>query len=302
MSTDQPSGDLPTEVQRYLREQQILTLATATPTGVPHAATFLYVNDGAIFYCWTQPESTTARQLDQNPQVAFTIDEYAPDWRKTKGIQGQGDAQVLLNPAEIRHAVELFQEKFAALGNASSANLSFFRITPAELQFIDNEAQAGQAGAPVESTAPGGQALGQAYHRTLVHNVFLNLPRQEVATVAAQLDTVQVDADHIIVRQGAPADKFFIIVDGEVAVIHEDGGQQREVARLRQGQFFGEMAILRDMPRTATVRAIAPTTLLTMERDAFRTLVAQSLGTTSTFDDVIQQRMQELSAGPESAR
>src|SRR5215208_7525704 len=112
MSPYQPSVDVPNEVQRYLRAQATLTLATATPTGVPHAATFLYVNDGAVFYCWTQPESTTARQLDQNPQVAFTIDEYTPDWRKTKGIQGQGDAQVLLNPAEIRRAVELFQEKF----------------------------------------------------------------------------------------------------------------------------------------------------------------------------------------------
>jgi CRP-like cAMP-binding protein len=54
------------------------------------------------------------------------------------------------------------------------------------------------------------------------------------------------------------------------------------------------MAILRDMPRTATVRAVTAATLMTLERDAFREMVAQSLGTTSDFDRVIQQRLSEL--------
>jgi CRP-like cAMP-binding protein len=54
------------------------------------------------------------------------------------------------------------------------------------------------------------------------------------------------------------------------------------------------MAILRDMPRAATVRAIKPTTLLAMDRETFRGLVAQSLGTTQDFDRVIQQRLEEL--------
>ena len=97
-----------------------------------------------------------------------------------------------------------------------------------------------------------------------------------------------------IVRQGAPADKFFIVVDGEVEVIRADGVETRTLATLRRGQSFGEMAILRDMPRRAMVRAVAPTTLLTMERDAFRALVAQSLGTTQDFERVIQRRLDEL--------
>jgi CRP-like cAMP-binding protein len=48
------------------------------------------------------------------------------------------------------------------------------------------------------------------------------------------------------------------------------------------------------MPRTATVRAVQQTTLLAMDRDAFRGLVAQSLGTTENFDQVIQKRLTEL--------
>ena len=76
------------------------------------------------------------------------------------------------------------------------------------------------------------------------------------------------------------------------------GRPASRLASLKQGQFFGEMAILRDSPRTATVRAITPTTLLTMDRDVFRNLVAQSLATTEDFDRVIRQRLAELASRP----
>ena len=101
----------------------------------------------------------------------------------------------------------------------------------------------------------------------------------------------------MIVRQGAPADKFFIIVRGEVEVVHEEQGAAQRIAVLKSGQFFGEIAILRDTPRTATVRAITPTTLLTMDRDAFRGLVAQSLATTQDFDAAIRERLEKMAAG-----
>src|SRR5581483_9220633 len=140
-----------------------------------------------------------------------------------------------------------------------------------------------------------------SYRRDLVYSVFHDLPREELATVAAKLRTMKVAAGEVVVRQGAPADKFFIIVDGEVEVLREDNGVERELAHLSAGQFFGEMAILRDMPRTATVRAVAPTTLFAMERDAFRGLVAGSIGTTRDFDQVIQERLAEIQAGAASA-
>ena len=61
-------------VLEYLAAQQTLTLATASAQGMPHAATFLYVNDGVEIAFWTQPESATARHIEQNPAVAFAID------------------------------------------------------------------------------------------------------------------------------------------------------------------------------------------------------------------------------------
>ena len=132
-----------------------------------------------------------------------------------------------------------------------------------------------------------------AYHRDLVYSIFHDLPEHEVETVEAQLRTVEFAEGDVIVRQGAPADKFFIIVDGQVEVIRDSEGKTRTLGTLGRGQFFGEIAILRDTPRIATVRAVKPTTLFAMERDIFRSVVAQSMGTTGDFDRVVRQRLEE---------
>ena len=283
-----PMAQAPPHVLEYLRAEATLTLATATRTGLPHAATMVYVADGITLYFCTRPESTTARNLAQNPAVAFTVDQYSADWAQTRGVQGAGECQVLLNTADIKRVVGLFSERFSFLSQTSTANLSVYRIVPSELRFIDGAA-AGQTGA----------SLGMEYQRSLVYSVFRDLPRQEVEAVAGKLETIQVEAGTTVVRQGAPADKFFIIVDGEVDVVRDataEQGTERVLATLSPGQFFGEVAILHDGPRTATVRAKTRTTLLTMDRDVFRGLVAQSLATTQDFDRVIRQRLAEVAA------
>ena len=293
MTSDRAPSAVPPHVLAYLDEHQTLTLATASATGTPHAATLLYANDDRpAVYCWTRRETTTARHLTQNPQVAFAVDAYVPDWRQTKGIQGMGTAQ-LLPATEIERVVSLFRRKFPALAAAPTDDLAFVEITPTELRFIDN-AEAAAVQAPSASgveLAP--QALGQAYR----HRVVLDADRHAAdatAPDASALASLVVPAGTVIVRQGTPADTFYIVVDGEVAVIHEENGRDRQVATLRRGQFFGEMAILRDMPRTATVRALTPATLMTLDREAFRDLVGQSAGTTADFDRIIRERLAGL--------
>ena len=138
------------------------------------------------------------------------------------------------------------------------------------------------------------QETPTAFRRTVIYDVFHELPEEEAESLAGKLGHVEVRTGDVLVRQGAPADKFFIIVDGEVDVIREDGGVERVVATLGAGQFFGELAILRDAPRSASVRATAPTTLLTMDRHTFRGLVAQSLGTTQDFDRIVRERLGSL--------
>lgn len=281
MSEASQRPEVPERVLDYLREQETLTLATATRTGVPRAATLTYASDGVTVYVWLHPDTTTARNIQQNPVVSFAIDEYSPDWRKTRGIQGMGEAEVILRPDELSRAVELFADKFSSLERGQPANVSFFRISPSDIQFIDG----------TERDEGSDQRFGVEYRRDAVYSVFRDLPAGELTTVAGRMQTVIVEPGSVVVRQGAPADKFFIIVEGEVEVLREDDGEERTLNQLGPGDYFGEVAILRDSSRIATVRATTPTTLLAMDRDALRSLVAGSLGTTEEFDRVIRERM-----------
>ncbi len=273
--------DLSADMTSFLAGQRVLTLATASGWESPHAAMFCYVNDDLTFYVWSHPDNVTTGNIEVNPAVSLTIGEYPSGGGCAKGVQAGGNATFVLDPAEIRHVCRLFAEKFPGMLPDQLQNLIFLRIRPAELAFVSNE--------------PGGQGeQATDFHRNLVYGVFGTLPEQKVEAIAGHLGQVNVSAGTTIVRQGGPAEKFFIIIDGTVDVIREEGGSERVVNTLGPGQFFGEVAILRDMPRTATVRAVTEVSLLTMDADTFRSLISQSLGIATDFDDVIRARMSNV--------
>lgn len=281
-------SEVPAHVLEYLRHQPTVTVATASRAGIPHAATMIYASDGPELYFCTRPDSTTASHIEQNPLVSFAIDDYSADWRQIRGVQGSGEVYVVLSPEAIASATDLFRAKFPTLTDVRARNLSIFRISPTSLQYIENTQ------APEQSSI---QSLAQDWRSTMAYNIFRELPAREAEDVMESLTPVQASGGEVVVRQGAPADKFFIIADGEVEVLHESDGVQRRVATLKTGQFFGEMAVLRDQPRTATVRALRDTTLLAMPADMFRNLVAQSISTTTDFDQLVEARFAELRQG-----
>jgi uncharacterized protein YhbP (UPF0306 family) len=285
MSTEATAANVPQHVLDYLGEHKTMTLATASTTGVPHAASYMFVNSGPLLYFWARPETATAKQVEQNPVVSFTVDDYAEDWTQMKGVQGTGECRVILNTEEILRVVKAFSEKYPnAQSSGKTTNISFFRVTPTQLQFIDNT-EGGRAGA---------DEFGLDFKREQVYSVFTGLPRQQQLGFTGELQPINVAAGEIIVRQGAPADKIFIIVKGEVSVEREEpDGSKVELETLRDGQFFGELAILRDTPREATAKAETDVTLLALQRDTFQKLVAGSLGATEDFDRVIKQRMEQ---------
>jgi CRP-like cAMP-binding protein len=280
-----PLAEIPEDVLSYLQSESTLTLATASRAGVPHAATYVYVNEHATLYVCARPDTTTAKNFERNPLGFVTIDSYHPDWSQTRGIQCSVETTRMQDSDDIARVTFLFKRKFPSVADIPVSRLAVFRLTPTSIVFIDNSDNTTQARAGVE------------HRKSLVYSLFHDLPEQEVETVSAQMETIEVESGEIVVRQGEPADNFFIVQDGEVEVIHEDAGQGRSVALLRRGQFFGEMAILRNMPRTATVRAVRPTQLLVMSKDVFRALVAQSLATSDDFDQIIHRRLTELAQG-----
>jgi CRP-like cAMP-binding protein len=278
-TTDQ---ELPGEVLEYLSAQNTLTLATASPSGTPHAATFLYVNDGPSLYFWSKSSTESSRHIEQNPLVAFTIDEYTDDLTQTRGVQGVGECSPLLSGEQIARVADLFGQKFPSLSPGATMSISFFRITPTEIQFIDNRRNR-------SLSSPG--VFGADFHRERSYSVFGGLPTQTAKTISASLQVVDAEPDTVVARQGGPADKFFIVVDGELEVTREELGSSETVSTLGPGDLFGEMAILFDKPRGTSARATKPTKLLVLDSATFRSVVAQSLGTTPDFDQIIRDRI-----------
>ncbi len=92
---------------------------------------------------------------------------------------------------------------------------------------------------------------------------------------------VLVEADDVIVAQGEPGDRFFVIAAGRVEVTM-DGHRVRD---LGVGDWFGEIALLRDVPRTATVTATEPTALWAMGRASFLASVAGAPPAVAVADD-----------------
>ena len=110
--------------------------------------------------------------------------------------------------------------------------------------------------------------------------------------LAMRLRPLSVQAGTEVVRQGERGDGFYLIVSGEVDVIHSG----KLVATLGDGQYFGEIALLHDVPRVATCVARTDTDLYELERDAFVSTVSGNALSYTTIEDVVAGRLGELEA------
>jgi hypothetical protein len=131
--------------------------------------------------------------------------------------------------------------------------------------------------------------LRDAYDEYL-KKAFPRLTEAQLAGLNSSIETVQVDAGDTILRQGDPADKFYIISKGEVEIVQDAGGRPIIVNRLSQGQFFGEVGLLTGAPRNASVRAVTNCELLALTRDTFRAVIGNSAPTAQDFAQVLAQR------------
>jgi hypothetical protein len=122
--------------------------------------------------------------------------------------------------------------------------------------------------------------------------LFAPLSAPVMERLASRLVPVEVDAGTAIVRQDDPGDRFYIVRDGEVAV-SKDG---RQVASLEQGDFFGEIALLHDVPRTATVTARTNVRLYALERNDFLEAVTGHPLSKEAADTVTRARLDDQGA------
>ena len=114
-------------------------------------------------------------------------------------------------------------------------------------------------------------------------------PASLLTSIATELLLERMPADTTVFEKGDDGDKLYIVARGRAAVIDDDGDV---VATLSDGEFFGELALLHDIRRSATVRTVTPCWFLTLTREKLETLLA---GSPEVRDEI--HRVAQLRAG-----
>ena len=100
--------------------------------------------------------------------------------------------------------------------------------------------------------------------------LFEDLDQRSLESIANSAVEQSYQPGQDVVRQGDTGVGAFIIRSGRVEVVQERNGKTERIGELKAGEVFGEMALLDEFPRSATVRAIEPTTCLGIQRWHFR--------------------------------
>ncbi len=107
------------------------------------------------------------------------------------------------------------------------------------------------------------------------------------------LGTVFED-DDIIVKQGDSGDCMYVIQEGKVRVFIEKEGQETQVAELKEGDFFGEMAIFEREVRSATVRSFGKSRLITVDKKNFLRRIHEDPSLVFRIVKIMSHRLRDL--------
>lgn len=102
--------------------------------------------------------------------------------------------------------------------------------------------------------------------------LFTHCSKRELAQVAGVADEIDLEEGKELTKEGAPGREFFVLVDGSAEVLKKG----RRINTLGRGDFFGEIALLHNAPRTATVKATSPVRALVVTERNFRRLLEGS--------------------------
>jgi CRP-like cAMP-binding protein len=120
--------------------------------------------------------------------------------------------------------------------------------------------------------------------------LFRPLPPPTLEFLASKLRPHEAAAGDAVIREGETGDRFYVVAEGRLDV--EAGGEIR--GEVGPGDFFGEIALLRDVPRTATVTAREDSVLFSLTRDEFVPAVTGSAPSNAAADEVVGARLAAL--------
>jgi CRP/FNR family transcriptional regulator, cyclic AMP receptor protein len=139
-----------------------------------------------------------------------------------------------------------------------------------------------------------GRGLGRSQKVELIKSVplFARCSRKELEEVAHIADEIDLPTGKDFIRQGERGREFFVVLDGEVEVTRD--GQQLQ--RRGAGDFFGEIALVSKVPRTATVTATTPVRALVITDRDFRGLMEHSPQIQAKVLEALGERVAGLDA------
>jgi CRP-like cAMP-binding protein len=110
------------------------------------------------------------------------------------------------------------------------------------------------------------RAAGATQHELSRVGLLATLPGETLARLAARMEREEVPAGAGVVVEGEDGDRFYVVLSGMLAVSQASRGAQ---SVLRPGDYFGEVALAMNIPRTASVRALTPVTVASCDRETF---------------------------------
>jgi ATP-binding cassette subfamily B protein len=114
------------------------------------------------------------------------------------------------------------------------------------------------------------RAAGATQHELSRIGLLATLPGETLARLAQSMTREDIPAGASVVAEGESGDRFYVLLSGMLSVSQQSRGPQ---SVLRPGDYFGEVALAMQMPRTASVRALTPATVASCDRETFDELI-----------------------------
>jgi CRP-like cAMP-binding protein len=121
--------------------------------------------------------------------------------------------------------------------------------------------------------------------------LFSELPREVFRPVVQALKLRRLSDGEFVIREGEPGIAFYLVATGQVRVFATSGGRQVERTRLHEGALFGEMSLLTQQPRTASVQVVDEADIFELSRESMTALTAEVPTLAVALDKFARERL-----------
>ncbi len=126
--------------------------------------------------------------------------------------------------------------------------------------------------------------------------LFADLSEADLEWLSARAEPMKLETGTNLIEEGQPGDAAYVVIDGEFEVVKKSSHQDISIAVRDAGEVFGEMALIDQAPRMATVRATRPSRVLRISDETFKQLLAHSPAATLSILRTVSQRLRQNEA------